>query len=60
MTKILLHRAQTGPGRFWTVSWLFEPRDIWVGLYWKRYPQALDLFICIVPFLPIEVYVEWH
>ena len=42
-----------GPNRF-------EPRDIWVGAYWKRWPKALEVFVCIVPMVPIRVYVQWH
>lgn len=44
------------------VSIKFEPRDIWVGIYWKkelRYNlddtaySCVDFFVCIIPMLPI-------
>lgn len=38
----------------------FEPRDIWIGVYWKRYPKALDIYICLLPCLPINVYLQWN
>ncbi len=42
----------------------FEPRDIWVGLYWKtepRHPNApvctcgyrITFYLCLIPMLPI-------
>ena len=37
----------------------FEPRDMWIGVYWKRFPSAIDLFICILPCLPINIYIQW-
>lgn len=42
------------------VSILFEPTDLWIGVYWKRFPQAIELYICIVPMIPIYVYVHWE
>lgn len=46
----------------------FEPRDLWVGAYWKfdRYiwnPDqsehwTFDVYVCLVPCLPIHVSVR--
>ena len=36
-----------------------EPRDIWIGLYWKRYPRAIDLYFCVLPCVSLNVYVQW-
>jgi hypothetical protein len=46
-------------GWCWQLLTKFEPRDIWVGAYWKRYPCALEVYICVLPLLPIRVYVQW-
>ncbi len=42
------------------VIWKLEPRDMWIGLYWKRYPKAIDLYLCVLPMLPLNVYLQWY
>lgn len=42
----------------WHFRWLFEPRDIWVGVYWKRFPAALDVYVCLLPMLPLNIYCQ--
>lgn len=27
----------------------FEPRDLWVGLFWDRRPDGLHVYVCLVP-----------
>lgn len=41
-------------------SWLkvqlqFEPRDIWIGLFWRRTEIAWHFYICILPLLPLHI-----
>lgn len=43
-----------------TGSIYFEPRDCWVGVYWKRFPKAVDVYICILPMLPWNLYFSWQ
>jgi hypothetical protein len=38
----------------------FEPRDLWVGVYWNRtggvYGSCyLDVYICVIPMLPLRL-----
>jgi hypothetical protein len=42
------------------VDVFFEPRDLWLGLYWTREEerQTLKVYICLIPMFPI--YVEWN
>lgn len=35
----------------------FEPRDVWIGVYWNREPNALKFYICFLPLLPVIVTV---
>ena len=36
---------------------LFEPRDLWVGLYWTkdRFTESWHFYICIVPMFPLKI-----
>lgn len=51
----------TPPRREVQVRWLFEPRDLWVGVYWdigsKAMYSKLSVYICLLPMLPIRIEV---
>jgi hypothetical protein len=36
-----------------TLRW--EPRDLWVGAYWKR-DSVVTLYVCLLPCLPIVIW----
>jgi hypothetical protein len=44
----------------------FEPRDIWVGVYWKHKDIRgemfiTDIYICVLPMLPLLIsVVAWR
>ena len=44
---------------------LFEPRDLWLGVYWdltrstESAHRRLSVYVCVLPMLPIKVVVEW-
>jgi hypothetical protein len=53
-------RAKTSPRRYTfrnaRIAW--EPRDLWVGIYWTKRDygtelKAFQLYVCILPCFPI-------
>ena len=41
-----------------TISLRYEPRDLWIGVYWDRPIWGLVIYICILPMLPIRIH--WY
>lgn len=45
-------------GHLW-LEWLFEPRDLWVGVYWTHpdvaWEHAVDIHVCVLPMLPLKI-----
>jgi hypothetical protein len=41
-------------GRHWRVQWEFKPADLWVGVYWCNHGGFIDVWVCLVPMLPIH------
>lgn len=51
-----VQRGPTVPTR--AVSLLFEPRDLWIGVYWKIYDDNEHrVYVCLVPALPLLI--QW-
>lgn len=44
-------------------QFLIEPRDTWIGLYWKRVPlvkgDQFFFYICIIPCLPLRIVLTY-
>ena len=35
--------------------WLhFEPRDLWIGAYWNKEVEYTEVYICLLPTVPIR------
>lgn len=55
--KVLIGRDEFLRRRF-TVRWLFEPRDLWLGVFWNRVEGGIPrdkfllVYVCFVPSLP--------
>ena len=45
---------------FWEWGWAFDSHDVWIGVYWKRYPKAIEFYVCFLPMLPLRLYFQWH
>jgi hypothetical protein len=39
------------------VGFEFEPRDVWVGLFWRRTDYWLHFYVCMLPCVPLHVVV---
>ncbi len=50
-------------GNLWTLWIMWEPRDLWVGVFWKqkdyefksRTQRITDIYICFIPCIPIRL-----
>jgi hypothetical protein len=36
----------------------WEPRDLWVGLFWRRTAIALHLYVCVLPCVPLHISIR--
>jgi hypothetical protein len=55
----LWHCVKAAVGSVW-LSWLFEPRDLWVGVHWNRpenvaWHTRIDVYVCVIPMLPLKI-----
>ncbi len=53
-----MYELKNWDGVLWSAWLLFEPRDLWIGVYWNRTtrgPLHTDVFVCIIPMLPIKI-----
>ena len=37
------------------VSLSFEPRDIWIGVFWDRRDGLTQVFVCLLPCVPVRI-----
>lgn len=37
----------------------WKPQDAWIGAFWKRTPAKTDIWICLLPCVPIHI-VLWR
>lgn len=44
--------------RSYSIAFAYSHHDFWIGLYWFRINQALNIGICIIPC--IRLYVTIH
>lgn len=44
----------------WWCRLEFKPQDLWIGAFWKTIGHCFDLWICIIPCVPIHVTILYH
>jgi hypothetical protein len=44
----------------WRCRLEFKLADFWVGVFWKTVGHCLDVWICVVPCLPLHLCFIWH
>jgi hypothetical protein len=44
----------------WNAQLEFKPQDIWVGAFWKTTGHCVDLWVCILPCVPLHVSWWYH
>jgi len=53
-----------GGRRGWRIRLEFKPADLWIGAFWrydnsKILLKTFDLYICLLPMLPIHLAGDW-
>lgn len=54
--------ASGKPAKFegWHCQLEWKPQDLWVGAFWKRNGNCVDLWVCLIPCVPIHLSWWWH
>jgi hypothetical protein len=45
---------------YWTWRIFFEWRFAWIGVFWHYYSSGLDVYICLLPCVPINIFMQYH
>jgi hypothetical protein len=61
--------------KIWKIGFQFEPRDLWVGVFWDRrwtirpapgeqydtrHYDSIWVYVCLVPMLPFRLALVWE
>lgn len=44
----------------WNAQIEWKPQDLWIGAFWRQCGNCVDLWICILPCVPVHVSWWWH
>lgn len=44
----------------WHAQFEWKLADLWIGAFWKRTGSCIDLWICLLPCLPLHVSWWWR
>lgn len=53
-------KNRTTKFEFYNCQLEWKPEDLWVGAFWKRTGNTVDLWVCLLPCLPIHVSWGFH
>lgn len=43
----------------WCAQFEFKLADFWIGIFWKRRGNCVDLWLCLLPCVPLNVSWWW-
>ena len=49
------YRKKHNIPRDWNVEFEWKPQDAWIGAFWKRTGHTVDLWVCILPCIPLHI-----
>ena len=44
----------------WNCQLEWKPQDLWIGAFWKQQGHCVDLWLCILPCVPLHISWWWH
>jgi hypothetical protein len=44
----------------WHWQFEFKPQDLWVGAFWKTSGNCVDLWVCVLPCVPLHISWWYH
>lgn len=60
LTRIYWDHGVVGDGNGYSaslsLSLCFEPRDMWIGLYWTKGWKEWFAWLCLIPCLPLRIH----
>lgn len=45
--------------RNWNARLEWKLQDFWIGAFWKRTGNCVDLWVCLIPCVPLHVSWWW-
>ncbi len=45
--------------RDWHAEFEWKLADLWIGAFWKRTGNCIDLWVCFIPCVPLHVSWWW-
>lgn len=42
------------------IRWEWKPQDCWIGVFWRTSQGWRDVWICLLPMLPIHISIPFE